>query len=76
MAFAAQWLRRRTIRFGDVIAQHTSVRRVELMIGRSLAAGMHPYAAWRSARCSGRLRLVLGYLAAGYIAVLAIMLLS
>jgi hypothetical protein len=37
---------------------------------------MHPYAAWRSARSGGRLKLTLGYLAVGYIAGLAMMLLS
>jgi hypothetical protein len=46
------------------------------MIGRSLAAGVHPYAAWRLTAFSGRLRLVLGYFAVGYIAALTVMLLS
>jgi hypothetical protein len=49
---------------------------MELMVGRSLAAGLHPYAAWRLAAFSGRLGLVLGYLAIGYISVLAVLLLS
>jgi hypothetical protein len=52
------------------------VQRVELVIGRTLAAGVHPYAAWRLAAFSGRLGLVLGYLAVGYVSVLAVLLLS
>jgi hypothetical protein len=43
----------------------------EVLIGRSLAACVHPMAAWRSKTRSFRVLLLTGYFALGYIAVLA-----
>ena len=39
----------------------------ERLIGRSLALGVHPYAAWRLSPASVRIALVAGYVAAGYL---------
>jgi hypothetical protein len=43
----------------------------EVLIGRSLAACVHPMAAWQSKTRSFRVLLVAGDFAAGYVAVLA-----
>jgi hypothetical protein len=51
-----------------------SIHRVEVLIGRTLAACIHPLAAWRHTVRSFRLLLVAGYFAAGYVGVLAAML--
>ena len=48
--------------------------RVEIMIGRSLAACVHPYAAWRVSSRSGRLTILIGYTVIGYVAVLGALL--
>jgi len=42
----------------------------EVIAGRTLAACVHPLAAWHSTVRSFRLLLVAGYFAAGYVAVL------
>ena len=42
----------------------------EVLIGRSLAACVHPMAAWQSKARSFRVLLVAGYFALGYLAVL------
>ncbi len=42
----------------------------EVLIGRSLAACVHPIAAWQSKARSFRVLLVAGYFALGYVAVL------
>jgi hypothetical protein len=44
--------------------------RLEVLIGRSLAACVHPLAAWRSRARSFRVMLLVGYFAAGYVTVL------
>ena len=44
------------------------------MIGRSLAACVHPYAAWRVSSRSGRLTILIGYAVIGYVAVLGALL--
>jgi hypothetical protein len=44
--------------------------RYEVMIGRSLAACVHPLAAWRSRVRSFRVLLLAGYFTAGYLTVL------
>jgi hypothetical protein len=41
--------------------------RIAVLLGRSLAFGAHPYAAWRLSPAPVRAALVLGYLAAGYL---------
>jgi hypothetical protein len=40
--------------------------RVELLVARSLAACVHPVAAWRLDSRSVRIRILIGYLIAGY----------
>jgi hypothetical protein len=47
--------------------------RTEILIGRSLAACVHPWAAWRLSAWE-RLRLIVGYLIIGYISVFAVLL--
>jgi hypothetical protein len=44
--------------------------RVEIMLGRSLAACIHPYVAWRYWSTWERARMVVGYAILGYIGVL------
>ena len=46
--------------------------RTEIFIGRSLAACVHPWAAWRLSSWE-RLRLIGGYLIIGYITVLGVL---
>jgi hypothetical protein len=46
-----------------------SGNRIELMIGRSLAACVHPYAAWHLGSTPVRAWVVTAYFAAGYLAV-------
>ena len=45
----------------------------EVLIGRSLAACIHPMAAWRAKARSFRVLLVAGYFALGYVTVMATM---
>ncbi|MGH9312345.1 MAG: hypothetical protein ACRD1S_04010 [Vicinamibacterales bacterium] len=47
---------------------------LEVLIGRSLAAIVHPFAAWRVFSTSRRLLLVLGYSAVAYVTVLSALL--
>jgi hypothetical protein len=49
-------------------------RQREVLIGRSLAALVHPVAAWRAFSRPGRLLLALGYSAAAYITTLSALL--
>jgi hypothetical protein len=42
---------------------------LEILIGRSLAACVHPVAAWRSGSRSARLQFFVGYFVAGYVLV-------
>jgi hypothetical protein len=53
------------------MAPHFSILRPEILLGRSLAACVHPMAAWQSKARSFRLLLVAGYFAVGYLTVLA-----
>jgi hypothetical protein len=46
-----------------------------IVIGRTLAACVHPYAAWRASPLRQRLVIASGYFAAGFVSVLAVMLL-
>jgi len=43
--------------------------RTEILIGRSLAACVHPVAAWRSGSKSARIQFFVGYFVAGYVLV-------
>jgi hypothetical protein len=47
--------------------------RCEVLIGRSLAACVHPFAAWRSRARSFRVLVLAGYFTAGYLTVLMTM---
>jgi hypothetical protein len=47
-----------------------SIRRAEVLFGRTLAVCIHPIAAWRYHIRSFRVLLLAGYFTAGYIAVL------
>ena len=47
-----------------------SSSKLEILIGRSLAACVHPEAAWRLG-VRGRIPLFLGYFLAGYVLILA-----
>jgi hypothetical protein len=53
-----------------------SANRIEIAIGRTAAACAHPLAAWRTARRSLRLMLVLGYFSLGFTTVLTVLLLA
>jgi hypothetical protein len=57
-------------------APRRSSRRHEVLLGRTLAACVHPLSAWQSRMRSFRLLLIGGYFAAGYVAVLAAMALT
>jgi hypothetical protein len=50
----------------------SSSRWHEVLIGRSMAACVHPMAAWQSKARSYRVLLVAGYFVAGYLSGLAI----
>ncbi len=50
---------------------HSSTHWHEVLLGRSLAACVHPMAAWQSKARSFRVLLVAGYFAVGYVTVLA-----
>jgi len=47
-----------------------SIRRAEVLFGRTLAACIHPIAAWRYDVRSFRVLLLAGYFTAGFIAVM------
>jgi hypothetical protein len=47
-----------------------SIRNVEILFGRTLAACIHPIAAWQYDLRSFRVLLLAGYFTAGFIAVL------
>jgi hypothetical protein len=49
---------------------------VDLLIGRGLAFCVHPAAAWRVASARGRAFVVAAYAGAGYLSVLAVLLLT
>ena len=50
--------------------------RTEIVIGRTLAMMVHPYAAWRTRSAKGRAVVVASYIAAGYAVVLALLFFS
>ena len=50
-----------------------SSSKLEVLIGRSLAACVHPQAAWRLGT-NGRVPVILGYVLAGYLLILATLL--
>jgi len=45
----------------------------EIVIGRTFAMMVHPYAAWRTRSAKGRAVVVASYIAAGYAVVLALL---
>jgi hypothetical protein len=51
-------------------------RQPEVLIGRSLALCVHPYAAWRSQSATTRVFVFTAYLTASYALVLSMMLLA
>jgi len=51
-------------------------RRFEILVGRSLAMCLHPYAAWRAHSTTGRLLVLFTYLTASFLVMLATLLLS
>jgi hypothetical protein len=60
----------------SAIASNRSANRWEIFAGRTLAACVHPTAAWHSTIRSFRVLLVAGYFAAGYIGAFALMLMK
>jgi hypothetical protein len=50
-----------------------SSSKLEILLGRSLAACVHPLAAWRLG-AKGRIPLVVGYFLAGYVVIFATLL--
>jgi len=50
--------------------------RTEILVGRSLAMCVHPYAAWRSHSARGRLLVFAAYLGASYVLILGGLLVS
>ena len=53
-----------------------SANKIEIALGRTVAACAHPLAAWRAARRSFRLMLVVGYFSIGFTVGLAALLLA
>jgi hypothetical protein len=47
--------------------------RFEVLVGRSLAMCVHPYAAWRMRSFRGRLFVVVAYAAVGYAIMLSVL---
>jgi hypothetical protein len=47
---------------------------LDVVIGRALAWGLHPSAAWRRLPASGRVLLVAAYVSASYLTVLTLLL--
>jgi hypothetical protein len=63
----------------DVVTPSASLRsanRIEIALGRTAAACVHPLAAWHDARRTFRVLLVAGYFAAGFVAALAALILN
>jgi hypothetical protein len=50
--------------------------RIEVLIGRSLAMSLHPYAAWRTHSTAARLFILFAYAAASYAVMLGVLLIS
>jgi len=57
-------------------SRRRSPRRHEVLLGRSLALCVHPYAAWRSQSAMTRLFVFTAYLTASYVLVLGSMFLA
>jgi hypothetical protein len=57
-------------------APNATANRIEIAIGRTAAACVHPVAAWHTARRSMRAMLVAGYFAMGFSAAMAVLLLE
>ncbi|MGH9257722.1 MAG: hypothetical protein ACRD3C_24450 [Vicinamibacterales bacterium] len=57
------------------VSRRSESSRCEVLAGRTVAACVHPLAAWSCARRSFRVLLVAGYVAAGYVAALTAMVL-
>jgi len=53
-----------------------SANRIEIALGRTAAACVHPLAAWYDARRTFRVLLVAGYFAAGFVAALVALILN
>ena len=49
---------------------------LEILLGRSLAACVHPVAAWRSGSRSARVQFFFGYFVAGYVVFLVLLFLT
>jgi hypothetical protein len=49
---------------------------LEILLGRSLAACVHPVAAWRSGSRSARAQFFFGYFVAGYVVFLVLLFLT
>ena len=49
---------------------------LEILLGRSLAAFVHPVAAWRSGSRSARAQFFFGYFVAGYVVFLVLLFLT
>ena len=49
---------------------------LEILLGRSLAACVHPVAAWRSGSRSARTQFFFGYFVAGYVVFLVLLFLT
>ena len=63
-----------TNRSGKTLPQFPSERnRLEMLLGRALAACVHPFAAWRRFSMSWRFWIVVAYLATGYVIVLGVL---
>jgi hypothetical protein len=48
-------------------------RRVEVLVGRSMAVCVHPYAAWRSRSANQRALLLLAYFTVSYLLVFGLL---
>ena len=60
----------------EVVAHPTpnaAANRIEIALGRTAAACVHPVAAWRTPRRSMRAMLVVGYFAIGFTATLSVL---
>ena len=49
---------------------------MDVVLGRTLACCVHPYAAWRRLPASGRFVLIAAYAGVSYVAVLALLLIG
>lgn len=49
---------------------------MDVLLGRTLACCVHPYAAWRGLSASGRFVLIAAYASASYVAVLGLLLIA